>query len=170
MAIRGNSTWPRALGLEPPSDCLMSYPEHLLMGFSPLCRDPVGVFNSPGQLSWTLHYLQFVGIHFQLLPHKSDQPFGKGICGLYRKPARTGSNCFFRYWWHLSLDTYLVLRVGCDSKSIFKGNKANLNFEFFFSWKSCLNRTKETSQLYKFLITRGGWELRRNGFMLYRLP
>ena len=34
-----------------PSDCLMSYPEHLLgVRVLPLCTDVVGVFYSPSQL------------------------------------------------------------------------------------------------------------------------
>ncbi len=33
-----------------PSDCLVSYPGHLLGGVLPLCREAVGVFYSPHRL------------------------------------------------------------------------------------------------------------------------
>ena len=42
---------PSITGISPP-DCLISYPGHLLVGgVLPLCRDAIGVFYSPSQLS-----------------------------------------------------------------------------------------------------------------------
>ena len=48
---------PQTFWTEPlPSDCLVSYPWHLLVGeFLPLCRDAVATFNCPNWLGWQLH-------------------------------------------------------------------------------------------------------------------
>ena len=41
----------------------------------------------------------------------------------------------------------------CDTRSIFKGSKSDLNSEFFFSWTGCLTKDKEPYLPYYLLIS-----------------
>ena len=86
------SSWFRAS----PSDCLVSYPGHLLRGLLTLCRDAIGIFYSPSQLgiylknSWIFNCLLRIIISFL-------------------KPFNCVENVYI--WSTLCITRFLVLRI-----------------------------------------------------------
>ena len=56
---------------------------------------------------------------------------------------------------HIDILSTFLLRAGCDTRSIFKWSKADVNSEFYFSLTGCLTKTKELSILHYLPVFRG---------------